>query len=127
MNQRWRKILVSEYHRSQYGALRTVCQSDRMHVPSDSFGGLSPERKAAEDMLKPFFTFVAVKIVMAQMEGLGRGDLGAYDPHGYASLQRFVEKHPLTRTNVDVWLKMLMEENDLLGRWCGVDVCVCIF
>ena len=37
----------------------------RMHVPTDAFGGMSPEYKAAS-ALKSLFTMVAVRIVMAQ-------------------------------------------------------------
>jgi hypothetical protein len=36
-----------------------------MHVPTDAFGGMSPEYKAAS-ALKSLFTMVAVRIVMAQ-------------------------------------------------------------
>lgn len=38
-----------------------------MYVPSDSFGGMSPERRAAQS-LQTFFTFVAAKVVMSQLE-----------------------------------------------------------
>lgn len=34
----------------------------KMYVPSDSFGGLSPERKAS-NALRTLFTFVAVRVV----------------------------------------------------------------
>lgn len=50
----------------------------RVHVPSDSFGGLSPERKAAEP-LRRLFTFAAARIILAQLEGSGRGDLASYN------------------------------------------------
>ena len=39
---------------------------------SDSFGGRSPER-VASDALRTLFTFAAAKIILAQLEGSGRG------------------------------------------------------
>ena len=43
-----------------------VVQCDRMHVPSDSFNGRSPEKHAAL-MLENLFTFAACKVAMAQV------------------------------------------------------------
>ena len=84
-------------------------------MPSDSFGGLSPERKASE-MLKTFFTFAAVKIVLAQMEGLGRQDVRAYGGEDYSTvLSAFIQEYPLKGNNSDAWLAKLMEQNELLG------------
>ena len=40
----------------------------RMHVPTDAFGGMSPEHKAAA-ALKNLFTMVAVRVVLAQEQG----------------------------------------------------------
>jgi hypothetical protein len=39
---------------------RVVALEGGMYVPNDSFGGVSPERKAA-DALRQLFTFVAVR------------------------------------------------------------------
>ena len=52
---------------------------------SDSFGGRSPER-VASDALRTLFTFAAAKIILAQLEGSGRGGLAAYDKKGYDDL-----------------------------------------
>lgn len=41
-----------------------------------SFGGQSPERRAAQSM-QTFFTFVACKIVESQLQGIGRGARGS--------------------------------------------------
>ena len=60
-------------------------RSAQQHVPSDSFGGRSPERVAA-DALRSLFTFAAAKIVLAQLEGSGRGGLAAYDKAAYDAL-----------------------------------------
>ena len=83
-----------------------------------SFGGLSPERKAGE-ILRTFFTFVAVKIVMAQMEGAGRGSLGAYDAAGYQTLTTLLQDRPL-RNDGDGWLAELMERDEMLGEQVAV-------
>jgi hypothetical protein len=83
-----------------------------------SFGGVSPERKAGE-VLRTFFTFCAVKIIMAQMQGSGRGSLGAYNAEGYARLAAFLEAQPLR--NGDEWVARLMEADEMLGeRRCWV-------
>ncbi|KAG7672246.1 hypothetical protein KSW81_005126 [Nannochloris sp. 'desiccata'] len=78
-----------------------------------SFGGVSPERKAGE-ILRTFFTFVAVKVVMAQLEGDGRGSLGSFNASGYTTLSKFIETNPL-RSNGDEWLSKLMLEDEMLG------------
>jgi hypothetical protein len=87
-----------------------------MYVPSDSFGGVSPERKGAE-VINTFFTFVAVKIVLAQLEGSssGRGTTaGAYNPEGYKVLDTFLRVHPL-KNSPDVWLGKLMKTDKMIG------------
>lgn len=53
---------------------------------NNSFGGRSPER-VASDALRTLFTFVAAKIVLAQLEGSGRGGLAAYDKKAYDDLE----------------------------------------
>ena len=132
-----------------------------MYVPSDSFGGVSPERRAAQSMLT-FFTFVAgeprvsthmlpcvpclptlsassrmptavfvthelpqllllgrtaAKIVMSQLEGIGRSDLGAYNAAGAATLRRFLVDEPMRDSAA--WLSKLMQEDELLGGCRG--------
>jgi hypothetical protein len=58
--------------------------------------------------MQTFFTFAAVKIVMSQLEGIGRGDLGSYNAEGYTNLSKFVREHPL-RNDADAWLANLMQ------------------
>lgn len=78
-----------------------------MHVPTDAFGGMSPEYKAAS-ALKNLFTMVAVRVVMAQEQG--------YDNEGgamtetYRGLQDYLEKNPLRDGNK--WLEQLMRHED---------------
>jgi len=70
---------------SRHAAHPPPPRSAQQHVPSDSFGGRSPERVAA-DALRTLFTFAAAKIVLAQLEGSGRGGLAAYDRESYDAL-----------------------------------------
>ncbi|KAK9821415.1 hypothetical protein WJX81_001169 [Elliptochloris bilobata] len=83
-----------------------------MEVPSDSFGGQSPERKAAT-ALRTLFTFCAVKIIMSQLSGSGRGGLGAYNSQQYDALEAFLEEEPLR--DGDAWLKGLLKRNEMLA------------
>lgn len=84
-----------------------------MHVPSDGFGGVSPERKAAE-LLSTFFTFAAARIVLAQLEGDGRGALGSFAGAGHANLTAYMLAHPL-RGDPDAWLAGLLVEEEMLA------------
>ncbi|KAK3253966.1 hypothetical protein CYMTET_36804 [Cymbomonas tetramitiformis] len=90
-----------------------------MFVPSDSFGGKSPERKAAEAM-RNLFTFVAARVVLAQLEGSGRGALGAYDAESYEVLSNFLLDNPIQ--DCDKWCSELMNKNSKIGKFaesCG--------
>ncbi|XP_051125025.1 chaperonin-like RBCX protein 1, chloroplastic isoform X2 [Andrographis paniculata] len=60
-------------------------QCHKMYVPG--FGEASPESKAAKH-LHDFFTYVAVKIVNAQLQ--------SYNPEAHADLMQFLEKHSLS-------------------------------
>jgi hypothetical protein len=79
----------------------------RMHVPTDAFGGMSPEYKAAA-ALKNLFTMVAVRVVLAQEQG--------YDNEGgamtetYRGLQDYLAQNPLRDGNK--WLEDLMRHDD---------------
>ncbi|CAL8467490.1 g7028 [Coccomyxa elongata] len=83
-----------------------------MYVPSDSFGGKSPEKKAS-DLLRTLFTFCAAKIVMAQLEGSGRGGLGSYNTGAYQDLTDFLHAHPMR--DGDTWLELLLKKNEMLA------------
>lgn len=61
---------------------RFNCQ--KMFVPG--FGEASPEAKAANN-LHNFFTYIAVKIVTAQLE--------SYNPEAYEELMEFLSRHAL--------------------------------
>ena len=51
---------------------------------------------------------------MAQMEGDGRGSLGAFNASAYTTLSSFIQRNPL-RSDGDEWLRKLMEEDEMLG------------
>ena len=76
----------------------------RMHVPTDAFGGMSPEFKAAS-ALKTLFTMVAVRIVLAQEEGYDN-EGGGGTPTSIA-LGKFLEDNPLRDGNE--WLQKMLE------------------
>ncbi|KXZ54766.1 hypothetical protein GPECTOR_4g836 [Gonium pectorale] len=63
--------------------------------------------------MRTFFTFVSARIVLAQLEGSGRGALGAYDSQAAADLHHFLQDVPLK--DGDEWLAQLMKRNTSLG------------
>ena len=86
-----------------------------MHVPSDSFNGRSPEKHASL-MLERLFTFCACKIVLAQLQGDGRGDLGSFGGGQYLTLREFISNNPLGGGTVSrEWMERLLETDRALG------------
>ncbi|XP_052735129.1 chaperonin-like RBCX protein 1, chloroplastic isoform X1 [Vigna angularis] len=67
-------------------SLPTRLRCNKMYVPDAGFGEASPEAKAAKH-LHNFFTYVAVKIVAAQLE--------SYNPEAYEELIEFLGRHSL--------------------------------
>ncbi|KAL1560050.1 Chaperonin-like RBCX protein 1, chloroplastic [Salvia divinorum] len=63
-------------------SVSTTLQCNKMYVPG--FGEASPEAKAAKH-LHDFFTYVAVRIVIAQLE--------SYNEEAYADMMKFMENH----------------------------------
>ena len=74
-----------------------------MHVPTDAFGGMSPEYKAAS-ALKNLFTMVAVRVVIGA--GAGLRQRGSAMTPTYKGLQDFLAENPLRDGNK--WLEQLM-------------------
>ncbi|XP_022848254.1 chaperonin-like RBCX protein 1, chloroplastic [Olea europaea var. sylvestris] len=66
----------------------TTIQCNKMYVPG--FGEASPEAKAAKH-LHNFFTYIAVRIVNAQLE--------SYNREAHAELMEFLERHSLNDGN----------------------------
>lgn len=83
-----------------------------MFVPADSFQGRSPEKKAAI-ALRTMFTFVACKVVLSQLAGRGRGDIGSYNAEQYAALMELLEEKPMK--DGDEWLSTMMRKNKMLA------------
>ncbi|XP_047312019.1 chaperonin-like RBCX protein 1, chloroplastic isoform X2 [Impatiens glandulifera] len=77
-------------------AARIHCQ--KMYVPG--FGEASPEAKAAKN-LHNFFTYVAVRIVQAQLE--------SYNPEANVDLKQFLENHSIN--DGDKFCAELMRES----------------
>ena len=57
------------------------------------------------------------RIVLAQMEGSGRGSLGAYNAQGYDDLSSFLADQPMR--SGDAWLEALLKKNEMLGERHG--------
>eukprot|EP00879_Flechtneria_rotunda_P031595 GHRR01034532.1.p1 GENE.GHRR01034532.1~~GHRR01034532.1.p1 ORF type:complete len:222 (+),score=58.06 GHRR01034532.1:131-796(+) len=96
----------------QVGHRRCMRARAKMYVPSDSFGGISPERKASQ-ALQQLFTFIAAKIVLAQLEGSGRGSLASYNYEQYNILYKQLQDSPLT--DAHSWLNQLMQKDRALA------------
>lgn len=77
---------------------RLLIARSKMFVPG--FGSQSPEARAA-DTLHNYFTYLAVKIVLAQLE--------EYNPEAYKELTEFVDKTPLK--DGDKFCAALMRES----------------
>ncbi|KAF9672110.1 hypothetical protein SADUNF_Sadunf11G0006700 [Salix dunnii] len=75
---------------------RLYCQ--KMYVPG--FGEASPEKKAAKN-LHNFFTYIAVRIVSAQLQ--------SYNPEAYEDLMEFLSRHSLN--DGDKFCAELMRES----------------
>ncbi|GIL43941.1 hypothetical protein Vafri_1526 [Volvox africanus] len=88
----------------------------RMHVPSDSFSGQSPERKAAT-ALRSLFTFVAARVVLEQLQGPAGPTLTghtSYNQQAYLDLMDFLGV-PMKGDGGDEWLANVMRKNHALA------------
>ncbi|KAL0031954.1 hypothetical protein WJX79_008348 [Trebouxia sp. C0005] len=95
-----------------------------MYVPSDSFQGKSPEKKAAI-ALRTMFTFVACKVVLSQLAGRGRGEIGAYNTEHYSLLMTMLEEKPMK--DGDEWLSTMMRKDKMLAmRIMDVRAAYCV-
>lgn len=63
--------------------------------------------------MRTLMTFIAARVVLAQLEGSGRGTLGAYNASAYQDLHTFLTDVPIK--NGDAWLSQLMARNSMLG------------
>lgn len=63
--------------------------------------------------MRTLMTFIAARVVLAQLEGSGRGTLGAYNAEAYETLHSFLTDVPIK--NGDTWLSQLTARNSMLG------------
>ena len=86
--------------------------------PVHSFGGVSPEQKGA-DHLRALFTFVAARVILAQLEGSGRGALASYNAPARAAIARALEADggaALLSRDPDAWLEKLLAADPAAAR-----------
>ena len=53
------------------------------------------------------------RVVMSQLSGTGRGELGSYNSEQYADLKGLLEELPMK--DGDEWLSTMMRRNKMLG------------
>ena len=53
------------------------------------------------------------RVVMSQLSGGGRGDIGSYNAEQYAALMTLLEEKPMK--DGDEWLSTMMRRNKMLG------------
>ena len=61
----------------------------------------------------PFEPTSSHRIVLAQLEGSGRGSLASYNTAAYSDLTKFMEANPLRDS--EAWLSELLRKNEMLG------------
>lgn len=63
-------------------------------------------------------------MVLSQLSGSGRGEIGSYNTEQYAALKELLEQKPMK--DGDEWLSVMMRKNKMLGAFSVVDVaCQC--
>ncbi|KAK3123442.1 hypothetical protein QOZ80_8AG0630990 [Eleusine coracana subsp. coracana] len=93
--------LATEWHRRRLRSVVAPLRCSKMYVPG--FGEGSPEKKAAIN-LQHFFNYLAVRIVLAQLE--------SYNREAYFELKEFVSRTSLD--DADVFCKKLIRESPRL-------------
>jgi hypothetical protein len=53
------------------------------------------------------------RIVLAQLEGSGRGSLGSYNADSYEGLTTMLHEEPMK--DGDAWVEKLLQRNEMLG------------
>ena len=54
------------------------------------------------------------RIVLAQLEGSGRGSLASYNAESYDALTTMLHEEPMK--DGDAWLEKLLQKNEMLGE-----------
>ncbi len=53
-------------------------------------------------------------MVLAQLEGSGRGSLASYNAESYDALTKMLHEEPMR--DGDVWVEKLLQQNEMLGE-----------
>jgi hypothetical protein len=64
---------------------------------------------------------IAHRIVLAQLEGSGRGGLASYNTDSYRDLSVHLQEEPMR--DGDAWLEHLLRKNEMLGEVPGPHMC----
>ena len=59
---------------------------------------------------------VCCRVVLSQLSGRGRGDIGAYNTEHYSLLMTMLEEKPMK--DGDEWLSTMMRKDKMLGVPC---------
>ena len=63
-------------------------------------------------------------MVLSQLSGSGRGEIGSYNTEQYAALKELLEEKPMK--DGDEWLSVMMRKNKMLGAFPVADApCQC--
>jgi len=62
------------------------------------------------------FLLVCCRVVLSQLSGRGRGDIGAYNTEHYSLLMTMLEEKPMK--DGDEWLSTMMRKDKMLGVPC---------
>ncbi|EEE68716.1 hypothetical protein OsJ_27374 [Oryza sativa Japonica Group] len=89
---------VRRRRRRRFSSLETPPRCSKMYVPG--FGEGSPEKKAARN-LQHFFNYIAVRVVLTQLE--------SYNREAYGELMDFVNRNSLN--DADTFCKKLIRES----------------
>lgn len=60
------------------------------------------------------------RVVLSQLSGGGRGDIGSYNAEHYAVLTALLDEMPMK--DGDEWMSAMMKRNKMLGTHCWTSV-----
>lgn len=73
---------------------------------------------------KTIFPALCCRVVLSQLSGSGRGDIGSYNTEQYAALKTLLEEKHMR--DGDEWLSVMMRRNKMLGKLTAVvTACQC--
>lgn len=63
-------------------------------------------------------TALCCRVVLSQLSGSGRGEIGSYNTEQYAALKTLLEEKPMK--DGDEWLSVMMRKNKMLGKLTAI-------